>query len=131
MPELEEIVSPEAPQYRTLGKFSAIFSQAIRFRDLVFVTGQAGVDPDTEEVVEGGITPESEQVFENIGAILEEAGTSLDNVVWAKIYLTDFEYYDAFNDVYAEYFSEPYPARTAIRADIGLGVVEVEVIAAT
>ncbi|MFB6300189.1 MAG: RidA family protein [Halobacteriales archaeon] len=108
------------------------YSQAIKHGDTVYVAGQVPLDPDTGELVGEDVQEQTEQVFENMTAILDAAGTSLDNVVKATVFLTDIDDFDAFNEVYAEHMPEPRPARSAVEvADLaGDFVVEVEVIAA-
>jgi 2-iminobutanoate/2-iminopropanoate deaminase len=92
----------------------APYSQGIVCGDLVFVAGQLGIDPATAEVVEGGITAQTERVMQNLGAVLEAAGSSLDRLVKTTIYLVDLGDFAAMNEVYARYVAEPYPARSTI-----------------
>lgn len=107
------------------------YSQAIRHGDTVYVAGQVPVDVDGN-VVGDGIGEQTEQVMDNIETILEAAGTSMENVVKATVFLTDIGDFDAFNEVYAARMPEPRPARSAVEvADLAIDVrVEVEVIAA-
>jgi 2-iminobutanoate/2-iminopropanoate deaminase len=109
----------------------APYSQGIVFGDLVFVAGQLGIDPATGQVVEGGISAQTERVMENIQAILEEAGSSLDKLLKTTIYIVDLADFAALNEVYARYLEEPYPARATI--EIGSlpsgALVEIEAIA--
>jgi len=111
---------------------SAPLSQAIRHGDTLYVSGNVPVDPETGDLVTGGVSPQTEQVLENIGAILEEAGTSFDNVVKAGVFMTDMDSFGEMNDVYVQYMSEPYPARTAVRAEMASPdiLIEIDVIAA-
>lgn len=107
------------------------YSQAVRLGNLVFVAGQGPVDPATRKVTAGDIREQTRQVLLNVKAILEAAGTSLDNVLKTTCYLRDMDDFAAFNEVYAEFFTANPPARTTIQAarlplDIG---VEIEVIA--
>ena len=108
------------------------YSQAIRHGDTVYVSGQGPADPETREVEVEGIGEQTAQTLENVGAILDAAGTSLDRVVKANVYVTDMDDYDAVNDVYAEYMSEPFPARCAVEvSDLPIDIgVEIEVVAA-
>ena len=92
----------------------APYSQGIVAGDLVFVSGQLGVDPAKGEVVEGGIVEQTEQTMKNLAAVLEEAGTSLDNAVMVSIFLVDLGDFQAMNEVYARHLSEPYPARATV-----------------
>lgn len=108
------------------------FSQGIVHGDTVYTSGQIGMDPETGEVVEGGIEAETRQTMENISAILEAAGTSLDNAIKATVFLTDMDEFAAFNEVYAEYVTEPRPARSAVEvSDLARDLaVEIEMVAA-
>jgi 2-iminobutanoate/2-iminopropanoate deaminase len=111
----------------------APYSQAIGHADLVFVSGQLGIDPGSGQVVEGGIGPQTEQVMQNLGAILEEAGSSLANVLKATIFLADLGDFAAMNEVYGRHMGEPYPARATFQVG-GLpsgALVEIEVVAHT
>lgn len=107
------------------------YSQAIRHGDTVYVAGQVPVDVDGN-IVGTDIHTQTEQVIDNIETILAAAGTGLDAVVKATVFLTDISDFDAFNEVYADRMPEPRPARSAIEvSDLAIDVrVEVEVIAA-
>jgi 2-iminobutanoate/2-iminopropanoate deaminase len=83
--------------------------------DLVFVSGQLGVDPATGEMVEGGIGPQTEQVMKNVGAILEAAGSSLANVLQVSIFLVDLADFDGLNEVYAGFVGPDFPARATVQ----------------
>jgi 2-iminobutanoate/2-iminopropanoate deaminase len=109
----------------------APYSQAIRFGDLVFVSGQIAIDPATNEVVQGGIVEQTERVLANLEAILEEAGTSLANVVKTTIFLVDFEDFAAMNEVYARRMGDVFPARATVQiAALPSGArVEIDAIA--
>jgi 2-iminobutanoate/2-iminopropanoate deaminase len=109
----------------------APYSQAIRFGDLVFVSGQIAVDPATNEVVQGGIVEQTERVLANLSAILEEAGTSLANVVKTTIFLVDFDDFAAMNEVYARHMGDVFPARATVQiAALPSGArVEIDAIA--
>jgi 2-iminobutanoate/2-iminopropanoate deaminase len=109
----------------------APYSQGIVAGDLVFVSGQLGIDPAGGHVVEGGIAEQTEQVMRNLAAILEEAGSSLDKVVMTSIFLVDLADFQAMNEVYASHLSEPYPARATVQiAALPSGArVEVAVVA--
>ena len=110
----------------------APYSQAIAHGELVFVSGQVGVDPGGN-MVEGGIAEQTEQVMKNLSAILEAAGTSLQNVVKATIFLADLGDFQAMNEVYARHMGDEPPARATFQvAALPAGaVVEIEMIAAT
>jgi 2-iminobutanoate/2-iminopropanoate deaminase len=92
------------------------YSQAIRAGSLVFVSGQIPLDPETGTMVEGDIKVQTHRVFRNLAAILEAAGSSLERVVRATVYLADMHDFAAMNDVYGTYFSSPAPARSTIQA---------------
>jgi len=109
----------------------APYSQAVAHGGLVFVSGQVGVDPGGN-MVEGGIAEQTEQVMKNLSAILEAAGTSLQNVVKATIFLADLGDFQAMNEVYARHMGDEPPARATFQvAALPAGaVVEIEMIAA-
>ena len=90
------------------------YSQGIRVGDFVFVAGEKGINPATGSIVEGGIAAETRQTFENIKAILEAAGASLDDAVRTVVYLTDIEEFGAMNEVYAQYLKVDPPGRTTV-----------------
>ena len=92
------------------------YSQAIRAGSLLFVSGQIPLDPATATMVEGDITVQTHRVFRNLAGILEAAGSSLDRVVRATVYLSDMADFAAMNDVYGTYFTSPAPARSTIQA---------------
>jgi 2-iminobutanoate/2-iminopropanoate deaminase len=93
----------------------APYSQGIVAGDMVFVSGQLGIDPAHDQVVEGGIVPQTEQVMRNLAAILAEAGCTIDDVVMTSIYLIDLEDFQAMNEVYSRHLSEPFPARATVQ----------------
>ena len=107
------------------------YSQAIRLGNLVFTAGQIPLDPATGQIVEGDITAQTERVMQSVVAILEEAGSSINNVVKTTCFLTDLGNFAAFNEVYARYMGSNRPARSTIQvAALPAGAqVEVEVIA--
>src|SRR6476661_1511527 len=80
------------------------FSQAVKIADLIFFSGQVAQDPVTGKVVEGGIVPETERVFQNLSAVLKAAGKSFDDVVRAGVFLTNMTDFAAMNGIYAKYF---------------------------
>lgn len=90
------------------------YSQAIQNGNLVFLSGQIPLDPLTMEIVEGDFETRARKVFDNLKAVAEAAGGSLDQIVKLTIYLTDLENFAAVNAVMADYFEEPYPARAAL-----------------
>lgn len=109
----------------------APYSQAIVSGELVFVSGQLAIDPATNEMVEGGIAEQTEQVMANLGAILEEAGSSLTSLVKTTIYLVDLGEFAAMNDVYRQHVGEQPPARATIEiSSLPSGArIEIEAIA--
>lgn len=124
---MEAITTNDAPNDEELP-----FSQAIVHGETVYVSGQVGIDPDTGDVVEGGIEAETRQTMDNIEAILKATGSSLDAVVKTTVYLADVDQFDVFNEIYEEFISEPKPARTAFEAgDLAIDIeVEIDVVAA-
>ena len=90
------------------------YSQAVRTGNLVFISGQIPFVPETMEVVEGDFAARARQVFDNLRAIAEAAGGSLDDAVKLTIFLTDLDNFATVNEVMAEFCSEPYPARAAV-----------------
>ena len=90
------------------------YSQAVRAGDLVFLSGQIPLDPATGELVGGDFEARARRVFENMKAVAEAAGGSLDQAVKVTIFLTDLDRFAAVNGVMAEFFNEPYPARAAV-----------------
>ena len=98
---------------------------------LVFTAGQVGIDPATNEVVEGGVVEQAHRVFLNLKAVLEAAGSGFDKVLKATVFLKDMGDFVKVNEVYSEYLKEDYPARSAVEAarlpkDV---LVEIEMIA--
>jgi len=90
------------------------YSQAINTNGLVFLSGQIPLDPATMEVVDGDFAARARQVFENLKAVAEAAGGSLDHAVKLTIYLTDLDNFATVNSVMEEFFEQPYPARAAV-----------------
>ena len=107
------------------------YSQAIDCGDLVFLSGQIPLVPETGLVADGGLEAQAHQMFANIKAVLAEAGMSLSNVVKTTVFMTDLSQFAAFNAVYAEYFKAPDPARSCVEVSaLPKGVlVECELIA--
>ena len=107
------------------------YSQAVRVGDFVFTAGQIPLDPVTGQMVEGGIEAQARQALTNVSAVLEAAGTSLANVVKTTVFLADMGEFTAMNGVYAEFFPDAPPARSAVQAAaLPLGArIEVEAIA--
>ena len=109
----------------------APYSQAIRANGLVFVSGQLALRPDHAEIVGEGIAEQTEQVFANLRAILEEAGSGLDRLVKTTVYLQNLGDFQAMNAVYAKHVGEQPPARATVEvAKLPSGaLVEIEAIA--
>jgi len=108
------------------------YSQAIQAGDFVYTSGQLGLDPQTGAFPEGGIKEQARQSLNNVKAILEEAGLSMANVVKTTVFLANMEDFAEMNSVYAEFFTEPYPARSAVAVKTlpKNALVEIEVVAA-
>ena len=119
------ISTPQAPA--AIGPYS----QAIQVGDFVFTSGQIPIDPATGQFAEGGIKEQTRQSLTNVKAILEEAGLSLASVVKTTVFLADMADFADMNAVYAEFFAEPFPARSAVAVKtLPKGaLVEIEVIA--
>ncbi len=108
------------------------YSQAIRCGNLLFTSGQLPIDPATGVLIEGTIEELAHMVLKNLAAIAEEAGTTLAKTVKITVFLSDISNFQRVNTIYSEYFSEPYPARSAIQvASLPLGAaIEVEAVIA-
>ncbi len=107
------------------------YSQATKFENLIFTAGQIPINPATNEAVEPDIAKQTKQALENLKNLLEAAGSSLDLVLKTTVFLTDLANFNEMNKVYAEYFTENYPARSTIQVsrlpkDV---LVEIEAIA--
>ncbi|MEM4650699.1 MAG: RidA family protein [Pyrobaculum sp.] len=92
------------------------YSQAVKTGNMLFVSGQIPIDPKTGEVVKGGIKEQTRQVLENIKAVLEAAGYTLNDVTMAFVFLADMNMFPEYNEVYAQYFKEKPPARVTVQA---------------
>jgi 2-iminobutanoate/2-iminopropanoate deaminase len=102
------IVTDNAP--KAIGPYS----QAVRAGDTLYVSGQLAIDPATGEIVKGGIEAETHQALQNLKAVLEAAGYSLENVVSCQVFLADMDDFTAMNTVYAGYFPRQPPARATV-----------------
>ncbi len=120
----EIIVTPHAPA--ALGPYS----QGIKVGNLIFTAGQLGLDPTTGKLVEG-LEAQTEQALKNLAAILEAAGSRLENVIKTTCFLADINDFKAFNAVYARFFASNPPARSTVQAGAlpAGGRVEIEVVA--
>ena len=107
------------------------YSQAIRVGNLVYTSGQIPIDPATGAFVEGGIREQTRQSLTNVRAILAEAGLAMSDVVKTTVFMADMNDFAEMNAVYAEFFAEPYPARSAVAVKtLPKGaLVEIEVVA--
>lgn len=107
------------------------YSQAIEVGNMLFASGQLGLDPETGDFAPGGVKAQAEQSFRNIQAILAEAGYTMENVVKTTVYLADMADFATVNEVYAAQFSGDFPARSAVAVKTlpKNGLVEIEVIA--
>ena len=108
------------------------YSQAIEVNGFVFASGQIPIDPKTGQFVPGGIKEQTKQALTNAGNVLKAAGTDLNHVVKTTVYLDNIDDFTAMNEVYAGFFAEPFPARSAVAVKkLPKGaLVEVEVLAA-
>ena len=103
------VSSPDAP--KAIGPYS----QAVRAGQLLFVSGQVPLDPATGQIVAGDIAAQTRRVFDNLGAVLKAGGRSFADVVRTTVFLADMNDFAAVNEVYGQYFSEPYPARATVQ----------------
>ena len=122
---METIIAPKAPA--ALGPYSA----AVRVGELIFTSGQIPADPASGELVRGGIAEQTEQSLMNLSAVLEAAGSGLDQVIKTTCFLTDMADFAAFNAAYGKYFSDHKPARStvAVKALPKGALVEIECVA--
>ncbi len=102
------IATDQAPQ--AIGTYS----QATRAGNTVYISGQIPLVPDTMEMVTGGIDADIHQVFKNLSAVCEASGGSLQHIVKLNIFLTDLSHFPKVNEIMAQYFNQPYPARAAV-----------------
>ena len=123
---MKQVIStPKAPA--AIGPYS----QAIRVGNLIYTSGQIPINPATGQFVEGGIKEQTRQSLTNVKAILEEAGTSMASVIKTTVFMADMADFADMNAVYAEFFTEPFPARSAVAVKtLPKGaLVEIEVVA--
>jgi 2-iminobutanoate/2-iminopropanoate deaminase len=92
------------------------YSQAVKAGSMVYCSGQIPIDPATGEFVSNDVAEQTRQVLKNLGAVLEAAGTNLNNVVKTTVFLADMNDFTAMNEIYAEFFSENKPARATVQA---------------
>jgi 2-iminobutanoate/2-iminopropanoate deaminase len=108
------------------------YCHAVRAGDFLFVTGQLAQDPETGEVVRGAIEDQTRRVMENLKRVLDQAGSSFDQIVMARVFITDLRFLPVINPIYASYFTNGHiPTRTAIGVTglAGLGDIEIDLIA--
>lgn len=107
------------------------YSQGIKFGNFLFISGQTPLNPETRQIVEGDVQAQARQCLENIKAILEAAGTNLDNVLKTTVFIKDMNSFGKINEIYAQYFTKNQPARSCVEvARLPMDVlVEIEVIA--
>jgi 2-iminobutanoate/2-iminopropanoate deaminase len=124
--EKQAISTAAAP--RALGPYS----QAVRYGDLLFISGQVGIDPESGKLVDGGVEAQTRQVLKNIGAVLAAAGTGFNRLLKTTVFLKDMAHFKTVNEIYAGQVSPPYPARAAVAVkELPLAAeVEIEAIAA-
>ncbi|MFQ5762153.1 MAG: Rid family detoxifying hydrolase [Candidatus Bathyarchaeia archaeon] len=103
------------------------YSEGMRLGNLVFAAGQIPLDRNTGEVVAGDIKTQTKQVLENMNAVLQAAGTSMENVVKTTVFLSDLTDFPGMNEVYKQYFPAPYPARSTVQVAGLLGGIRVEI----
>jgi 2-iminobutanoate/2-iminopropanoate deaminase len=109
-----------------LPKSDLPFSHGFRGGNVIFTSGQTGTDPKTGKVVEG-IEAQTRQALENVGDVLRAAGCSREDVVKVTVFLADMRDYHAMNEVYASFFSKPYPARSTVEARLASQTMRVEI----
>ena len=124
-------LSPQVVHTDLAPKAIGPYSQAQRVGDFIFTAGQVGLDPQSGQMVEGGIQAQTRQVLNNLSAVLEAAGSSLANVVKTTVFVQDLGAFAQMNTVYAEFFPETRPARSTVQvAALPRGaLVEIECIA--
>jgi 2-iminobutanoate/2-iminopropanoate deaminase len=91
------------------------YSQAVDVGDFIFCSGQIGINPDTNEMVKGGIKEQTLQVFENLGHVLKAGGANFNDLVKTTVYMIDLEEFAEMNRIYEKYFKKPYPARATVQ----------------
>ena len=105
------------------------YSQAIRMGNMLFVSGQIAIFPDTNKLIKGDIQIETRMVMENLKAVINEAGFEMNHVVKCSIFLSDMAQFALVNEIYAEYFEAPYPARETVQVSCLPKNVNVEISA--
>lgn len=103
------------------------YSQAVKVKNTVYLSGQIPLVPETMTVIEGGFTEQAQQVFKNIVAVCEAAGGSINDMVKVNIFLTDLSNFATVNEIMSTYFKQPYPARAAVQVSKLPKDVEIEI----
>jgi 2-iminobutanoate/2-iminopropanoate deaminase len=103
------------------------YSQAVRFENLLFVSGQIPIEPESGEILKGNIKEQTQQILENLNSILTAGGSSLKNVLRITIFLTNLEDYAAVNETYAQFFDESQPARSTVQVSRLTMNVQIEI----
>ena len=104
----KKILSHNAPQ--PIGPYS----QAIKYNNILVISGQIGINPKTGKLIKNDIVKETKMVMENIKNILLESNCTLDNIIKCSIFLSNMDFFDTINEVYGSYFTNPYPARETV-----------------
>ncbi|KAK0310419.1 hypothetical protein LTR01_003571 [Friedmanniomyces endolithicus] len=104
-----------------------VYNQAIVANGTVYCSGQIGTDPATGKIVEGDVQAHTHQIIKNLTAVLEAAGTSIDNVVKVNIFIADIKNFEAVNEVYIQYWGETKPARSCVQAQPPIAGLPVEI----
>jgi len=122
---MDYVATPDAP--KAIGPYS----QAVKANGIVYTSGQIALDPATGEVVKGDFEAQARRVFDNLAAVLKEAGSDFSRVLKATVYLTDLANFQTLNAIYAERFGDHKPARTTVQVSAlpKGGAVEVDLVA--
>jgi len=121
------VVNENIPKY---GTDAPPFSNTSQSETLLFVSGQAGLDPDTGEIVSDDLEGQTIATIRNIERILTQSGLNLEDIVKVNVFLTDRNHYEPFNQIYARLLPQPFPARTLIYCELNFNLlVEIDVIA--
>ena len=129
--EVEGLMQREVIQTGKAPRAIGPYEQAIKINGFLFTSGQIAIDPATGKLIEGDVSAQTRRVLENLKAVLEAGGSSLDQVVKATVYLTDLSTFSKMNGIYAEYLGHVKPARSTVGvASLPLGAsVEIDLVA--
>jgi reactive intermediate/imine deaminase len=123
-------MSKEATTTNEAPRPVARYSQAVRKGNILAVAGQVGVDPHTGILVGDDVASQTRQTLNNVKKVLEASGSSIEDVIMMRVYLTSLDLFEAMNKVYEEFVTEPYPSRTTVFVGLGPGMlVEIDVLA--